>query len=318
MDELTQVEPGFPGMVAVTAPLAPVRPYFTGDPAVGLDRIGPAAAQNKTDDLRTATNKRALKSARLKREPGWQAGFTGGAGSSSLYMSQMTSLAPVASLSLSSGVYPLSSAFRPGAQQQVRVAKATPDLSFRAGIFVQKPVFKKLSLTAGLNLHYYSTRVETGQKNAAQATPSASLFSNSPYVQPAAQLPPYYVPGNDYEYTNQYYFLEIPVSLQWQVNHSRKRPLFWEGGLSLSRLISTNALYFNEKSGVYFKDAQVINPTHVMAFTSLMIGLSWRGNLIQLGPEGQYGLTSLLNASGASSQHLFYGGIKLMIIPRKW
>lgn len=174
-------------------------------------------------------------------------------------------------------------------------------------------------MTFGLNLHYYSTRLETGQKAPDSVnTNRASLFyPTTAYAAQPAQNAPYYTSEN-YKYSNRYYFLEIPISVQWQFNRSRKTPLFWEGGLSYSRLVSANALYYNEKSGVYYKDGGAASPNHLMAFSSLMIGMSWRGNLIRLGPEGQYGLSSLVNANNATSQHLFYGGLKVIVIPRKW
>lgn len=184
---------------------------------------------------------------------------------------------------------------------------------------MQRPILKKLSLTFGLNLHYYSTWLETSEKapDSVNTSRPSLFYPTTAYAAPLAQSTPYYA-SQDYKYSNHYYFLEIPIALQWQFNRNRKTPLFWEGGLSYSRLISANALYYNEKSGVYYKDGGAASPNHLMAFSSIMIGLSWRGNLIRLGPEGQYGLTSLVSANNASSQHLFYGGLKITVVPRRW
>jgi hypothetical protein len=263
-----------------------------------------------------AMNRRRAKKARFSNTPLWEAGFAGGGGLSSAVLSSPSSFtttnASAPGLTLASNLQ--SSA---AASLQLRFSKIQPDLSFWAGIFVQRPVLKKLTLSFGLNLHYYSTRLETGRKAADSINRTPSYFSPNPYAQYTTLYAPYYSPET-YRYSNHYYFLEVPISLQWQFNHSRKTPLFWEGGLSLSRLISANALYYNEKSGVYYKDGGGANPNHLMAFSSLMIGLSWRGSLIKLGPEAQYGLSSLVNANDASTQHLFYGGIKITVVPRKW
>jgi hypothetical protein len=267
-------------------------------------------------------NKRGAKKLQLSRTPSWEAGFAGGGGLSSAVLSETPAIHPQTSfltppsLSLASSLQ--QSAFAAG-HPQLRFSKIQPDVSFLAGIFIQRPVLKKLSVTFGLNLHYYSTRLETGQKAPDSVnTNRASLFyPTTAYAAQPAQNAPYYTSEN-YKYSNRYYFLEIPISVQWQFNRSRKTPLFWEGGLSYSRLVSANALYYNEKSGVYYKDGGAASPNHLMAFSSLMIGMSWRGNLIRLGPEGQYGLSSLVNANNATSQHLFYGGLKVIVIPRKW
>jgi hypothetical protein len=262
-----------------------------------------------------AMNRRKAKKARFSNTPLWEAGFAGGGGLSSAVLSPPSSFTtnnPPVGLNLISNLQ--SSAAAP---LQLRFSKIQPDLSFWAGIFVQRPVLKKLTLNFGFNLHYYSTRLETGQKAADSVNRTPSYFSPNPYAQYTTLYAPYYSPET-YRYSNHYYFLEVPISLQWQFNRSRKTPLFWEGGLSLSRLISANALYYNEKSGVYYKDGGGANPNHLMAFSSLMIGLSWRGDLIKLGPEAQYGLSSLINANDASTQHLFYGGIKITVVPKKW
>jgi hypothetical protein len=267
-------------------------------------------------------NKRSAKKARFSTHPSWEAGFAGGGGfSSAVIPGSSSSPAANSATGVSTLVFSLQSLPSSGGQVQLRISKIQPDLSFWAGIFVQRPVMKRLSFMAGLNLHYYSTRLETVEQKSPSSlsTPGspAVLFNPSPYVQPAAQSSPYYAPES-YKFSNRYYFLQIPLSLQWQVNRSRKTPVFWEGGLALSRLISANALYYNEKSGMYYKDGGAANPNHLMAFSSLMVGLTLRGNSIKIGPEGQYGLTSLINTGNVGSQHLYYGGIKITVIPRKW
>lgn len=305
--------PGGSERVEVNAMLAGTETGSLGDPAADLNRIRLSAISRTASTL--SSDKLLGSKARLTLKPFWEAGFTGGAGISSVSMPQ----APASVVSLLPAFPQVSSlAARAAGRVSAQPSRMRPDLSYWAGIFVQRPLFKKLTLAVGLNLHYYSTRMEIGQKVVDNPSTNATLFYLSTYTQPAAPSYPSYSAGYNTEYTNRYYFLEVPVSLQWQFNRSRKIPLFWEGGLSFSRLMSADALYFDEKSRLYYKDGQVANPTQFMAFSSLMVGLSWRGNLIQVGPEGQYGLGSLLNTNSTGSQHLFYGGIRLVVIPRKW
>jgi hypothetical protein len=47
-----------------------------------------------------------------------------------------------------------------------------------------------------------------------------------------------------------------------------------------------------------------------------MVGIPFQGVNLQVGPQVQYGLTSLLNTQN-SGQHLFYGGLKMVVIPGK-
>jgi hypothetical protein len=127
---------------------------------------------------------------------------------------------------------------------------------------------------------------------------------------------PYYSTGDQEVFTNRYYYLEIPAAVEWQINHSRTLPLFWRGGVALSRLMGSDALYYDNHSGVYFKDGAVINHTQVSFSTALMAGIAIRGTRIQAGPEVQYGMTGLLH-SQAGDGHLLYGGIRMVILPGK-
>ena len=109
---------------------------------------------------------------------------------------------------------------------------------------------------------------------------------------------------------------QIPGSVQWQLTHNRQLPVFWEGGFSLSYLMGSNALYYNDKAGVYYKDGSVTNKFQFNLSTALLVGIPFKGVNLQVGPQIQYGLTSLLNTQN-SGQHLFYGGLKIAVIPGK-
>ena len=204
---------------------------------------------------------------------------------------------------------------------KVYSSQVKPDLSYWAGIVVQRPLSKVVTLSLGLDLHYYSTKVQIGEKvdNTLSSASSPSLLTGqSQYVQGAAAYPyPYYYSvGNKDVFVNRYYFLELPASVVWQVNHSRNLPLFWEGGFSLAYLVSSNALYFNPKSGVFYKDGNVVNKTQFNLTTALLVGLPVKGIRLQAGPQVQYGLTSL-QSQGSGVQHLFYGGLRLVLLPGK-
>ena len=251
----------------------------------------------------------------------WTAGFAAGVGISSLNQglldkSSVTSAAYTNYASAVTGV------------PQTYVSNTQPDLSFWAGVLLQKNLRKDLSLSLGLNLHYYSSKIKTGKMvnsdvNGLQNSPSPPSSANSfvlgnTVLAASGRAYPYYSPGNNETYTNRYYFLELPASISWQVGHIKSMPLFWEGGMSLSYLVSSNSLYYNPKSGVFYKDGSGIPRTQANIFTGFMVGLPFHGLRIQAGPQVQYGFTNLLNSQGAGSQHLLYGGIKLVFLPGKW
>jgi hypothetical protein len=272
----------------------------------------------KTIKAQTAAKDNALTPKPVQSSPkrNWEAGFAGGVGISSVNQTLFHHTTVNAPMALAnSGTSVIGAA----APQKQSASKIKPDLSFWAGILVQRAITDRLTITAGLNLHYYSTKIETGdqvtQDSLANAASQSYFYASAPLAaQPAA---PYYPVGNTKEYVNRYYFLELPVSIQWQLNHSRIMPLFWEGGAAISYLMSANSLYYDTHSGVYYKNGGGNNRVQVNVSTALLVGLPVLGSRLQVGPQIQYGLSPLLNDNTVGDGHLFYGGIKLVVLPGK-
>jgi hypothetical protein len=255
----------------------------------------------------------------------WEAAFTGGIGISSLDRLQLVSgkspsangLAYSSPAGNSTNYYALTNPTiaAAGLNAKQPPSEIRPDLSFSAGIQARKPLSRQWTFTVGLDLLYYSTRMKVGQQVSAYTPATGALIASSAAA--PIQTYPYYTTGEGQSFTNRYYFLEIPASIQWQLNHSRVMPLFWEGGVSLSYLMSSDALYYDPNSGVYFKNGNVTNRAQVSLSTSLMMGFQLGGGArLQVGPQVQYGLSSLLQTE-AGTQHLYYGGIRIVVIPGK-
>ena len=240
----------------------------------------------------------------------WEAGFTGGAGISRLNRLNINSPAAASSnasfFNINSATYSNDKHF---------VSDVRPDISFMAGIYLQKPLSKRWTLNLGMNLHFYSTQIMVGQPVSAYVPVTVSLIA--PTVQPAAQSTPTYTAGDKQLVTNHYYFLELPVAMQFKLNKSRMLPIFLEGGLSLSRLMGSDALFYNSHSGVYYKDGSVLQKTQFNVSSALAVGLPFHGIRIQLGPQVQYGLTPLINNRSMGDQHFLYTGIRVVVIPGK-
>jgi hypothetical protein len=248
----------------------------------------------------------------------WEAAFTGGIGISTFQQPFLKSSGGRFSAAPANGSQfsAIPSFAAPGAAAyKDYVSDIRPDLSFSAGILARKPLSRRWAVTVGLNLQYYSARLHIGQRVSGYTPQAASLIYSAATA--PIQTYPYYSTGNEQVFTNRYYFLEIPASVQWQINHSKVMPIFWEGGASLSYLMSSDALYYNPNSGVYFKDGGVLNRTQVNLSTALMVGLPLGGLRLQVGPQIQYGLTGLLKTQTSDGQHLMYGGIRLILEPGK-
>ncbi len=191
-------------------------------------------------------------------------------------------------------------------------AEVKVDYSYWAGIYGEKQLSARWSVDIGLNLHYYSVRFQTNNPVNAYAPTSASLFASTTvtYALGSGNVNP-----NDgvQTYDNRYYFLEVPVTAQWKLNHSRSLPLFWRGGAVLSYLMSSNGLYYDNSSGTYKRDNGVVRRAQAGINSGLMVGLPVRGVQVQAGPELQYALTSMLT-TGSGGGHLFYGGMRVALM----
>jgi hypothetical protein len=149
----------------VRAGLAPIRSYLTPS-TIPL----PALAASHM-----AASHTAAKKAIMYKRPIWQAGFTGGLGISALKQDILRQTMDLRAYALTTpagvaygGIPPSNSFINP---------KESPGLSFWAGVFVQKPIGRRLSISAGLNLHYYSTSIATGQQVTSKSNyPTPCLF----------------------------------------------------------------------------------------------------------------------------------------------
>lgn len=304
-----------PGESPVTSPTAAVpgkaRQPFGYRP--GLIPSLMASSGIRGPRLSSGTPSLAVTGLPSRKRP-WAAGFAGGIGLSSFNEPLQRPVAAAAAPAYYANNFTnVTSVNNAGAVKRY-TSDIQPGISFWAGVVAQKPLSSRWSLTLGLNLHYYSSRLHTGDVVNTYAPVYASLIA-SPTVAPV-QSYPYYSTGDQQVFTNQYYYLEIPAAVEWQFNHSKTLPLFWRGGVALSRLMGSDALYYDNHTGVYFKDGAVINHTQVSFSTALMAGMAIRGTRIQAGPEVQYGVTGLLQ-SQAGDGHLLYGGIRMVILPGK-
>ena len=69
--------------------------------------------------------------------------------------------------------------------------------------------------------------------------------------------------SNTNTYRNNFHYIEIPVSLKFQLGNSETLPIYWSAGVSISQLISSNSLQFKSVPGLYYNDNSLYNKTQV-------------------------------------------------------
>jgi len=181
--------------------------------------------------------------------------------------------------------------------------------SFGLGIFLNKPLTKKVSLSVGLDYHLYQAKSRVGKN-----VNSATSFYDS-VSQTVTSLQRYYNTGDSLNYSNKYRFVELPVIFLYQINKNQKKPVTVSAGISPGYLVSSNALYANPSANVYYVDKQKFHHLQLSGqagFSFPIIGsLKY---LLSAGPAVQYAFTNITKATAGTSQHIFFTGIKANII----
>jgi hypothetical protein len=108
----------------------------------------------------------------------------------------------------------------------------------------------------------------------------------------------------------------LPLTASFQL--SKRLPFYWNAGLSLSYLVSTNALHFDSQTGVYYKDNGLFNKVQANLSTGLAVSLWSKSKVpVHVGPQLQYGLTNLMKRDVSAAKHLFYFGLNTRIFLKK-
>lgn len=211
--------------------------------------------------------------------------------------------------------------------------KASPiqaDKSFSLGAFVQRTVSPRLKLSLGLEYTYLSVHTQVGQKVTAPNNPIVVNYGTSQ----AALVKEYYkYPGSDtaqaisaaaysqgmtysQQYTYRFHYLEIPLTVSWQINKGRKLPPFQlEGGFSMARLLSVDALHYEGLKGVYYKDNDLFNKTQFNFVAGLSVGLLQRSkHPLWIGPNLRYALNGLVDKEVSTGQYAWSTGISIKVL----
>jgi len=172
-----------------------------------------------------------------------------------------------------------------------------PGFSYAAGAFFRKPLGKRYSLQAGLNFNYYSSHVNTGAK----------IDTVAPMLQ--------YRSGNAYPFTNRFYFIELPVTVEKEFGKTSRFAV--NGGLSFSWLAGSRALLYDAQHSVYTADKSLLNHFQL----AVRAGVSYRffpaSIPVEMGPQLNYNMSSIFRKDLYGSRQLFFGGVQAKIMLHK-
>jgi hypothetical protein len=188
----------------------------------------------------------------------------------------------------------LSSAFPAASGSTATPSLIRSSIAFLTGVSVERKIHK-IIFTTGLNYKLFSTTNTTG-------TDSANYFRAT---------------SNINTYHNFYHYIELPVGIKFQIVNSKKIKLNWNIGSSIAQLIGSNALQFNNITGLYFHDNSLFNKTQFGFNTGLDIALfSKQNRSLLIGPYFNYGISKIAS-QGYNKHHFTFTGLRAQIIFRK-
>jgi len=192
-----------------------------------------------------------------------------------------------------------------------RPSDVKPGFAFQAGIFAQRRLSSRTSLSLGLQYGYYSNRLGIGYRR--DSLLNYSQFSN---MLDGNQDHVYNAGGDTVKYTNRYHFIELPLRFQWQLNKSKTNPFVWSTGFTIGQLIASNAIMYDTAfNGIYYQNKSQLNKTQF----SLSTGFSWtiaNNKRVQwnLGPVANIHLNRLIDNPFENKKYLFFVGLRTGIL----
>ncbi len=173
------------------------------------------------------------------------------------------------------------------------------------GIFVQKNISPKTAFSIGLNFKMYNSVMMTGSR----VDSAAIVNNNNSYL---SQSNFFYRTGINNRYKNHFHFLEIPLALNIKLGKQNKHPLYLNTGISIARLIATNALQFDTASAKYYSNNSLFNKTQFGISAGLLFSLSGSAkNPFLVGPDIHFSLNRMAATGLYQSSKYSYFGIQV-------
>jgi Outer membrane protein beta-barrel domain len=271
--------------------LSLVSPFFETETITARTTVIHATAQTQTVETTGNTDT-------YRRKIQWRFGLTAGAGRTAFTQGIGLSRAKLADINAgpTSG-----SGFPP--QGPVYDYRQDPAIGWEAGAWMSRPLSRKWSLTAGVSYLQFNTRTPVG--------PSFGDSSRSYYNGYASQTSTNsFSTGSQWEYRNRYHIIQLPLSVDWQINKGLKLPISWTIGLTPGYLFSSNALVRDSAQALYS------HPDNQRVFQmGIRTGFRFRllpssAHPLDIGPVLLYQLNKTFVSVIRDNGHLYYLGLE--------
>ena len=189
-------------------------------------------------------------------------------------------------------------------QGQQSPSSPTNGFSWQLGVQAKRKLSKKIGFSIGLDFSSYSNLQKTGSFK------DTTVIINNGVTSVSADG--IYRNGGTESFTNHFYYMEVPFFLHWQLNRGYKIPITWQNGISFGYLISSEALFYNASSNIFYSDKDLMNKTQWIYQTGFSAGLLNKTNHpVTAGLLFNYHLRSLQKQKPGATNHLTSLGVRL-------
>lgn len=186
-----------------------------------------------------------------------------------------------------------------------------PGAAFKAGLVIARSLSKRFDISSGLLYSYSSDHIQVGK-----SINSSQSASNYSYLNFDIRNQSSYASLQKSDYTNKYHFIELPVSVSYNLTHKWRIPAIVNGGVSFSQLISTNALLYDAAwGGIYYDGKKDINKTQANLSAGFSFRFGGKSNWQwDIGPRIYISATKLFNNASDENKHPYYGGLHMQLL----
>lgn len=183
--------------------------------------------------------------------------------------------------------------------------------AYAFGINIRKSLSARSNIITGIEFTHLKTQIQTGLPKDSTAV---FYYNNS---QTATRLENFYRPGLGSSQVNTYTIIQVPFLFNYRLNKNNKLPLNLDAGLSVAKIIASNALVYDSYNFAYYENKDLLRETQVHLLAGFNTSFRLRNNSsLQLGPQFQYGLTGLVK-NNSSTQHFFTWGLQARYFIKK-
>lgn len=170
------------------------------------------------------------------------------------------------------------------------------------GFIAETNISEKKKISLGINYKYFSVINRVGNK----------IDSNQiSYYSSASQ-------NAIHNYRNNFNYLELPVSVKFQLGNSKTLPIYWQAGITISHLISSNALQYKSNSGLYYHDNSLFKKIQLGFSTGFSAVLFSKEKYpVTIGPYFYYSTSKIANEGLYNKKHFSFIGISSEILLKK-